>query len=355
MAVDVAVALNPPSLGKCVELEHGMPCNRDTDLPDIGMYSVAFSPDGTLAVTAAGDGRIKLWKVTRTGLEPDGRVITTMTQGRVAFSPDGKLLAVGGFGGELFLYEIATGMKSLLPGHMERVRGVQFHGSGSRLVTVDSTGVLKVWDVVGKRAESSTALFQGVAEPWSLAIVKGGPPATIWAAVGLGKVGSMPADGGLTIPGDGAYVWFGNLANTAQFSLLKADTDSVDAVAISPDDRYLLAGGEDSEIGVWDVLTRERPSRIGMVAPALFDPRNTNRTPLTGLSFAGDGRHVAASYGGPFYNAGVRIITVPGWQVLNTLPGMANSYYWVSVAFRPQGDMVIAGQIVCGLVTVCTD
>ncbi|HXI57551.1 MAG TPA: hypothetical protein VNO55_15900, partial [Polyangia bacterium] len=144
------VVTNPPSLSKCLEIEHAGPkamCDENTGVGDWAVYSVAFSPDGTLAVTAGGDSRVKLWKVSGTTLSPEGRVISAMLQGRVAFSPDGRILAVGGDQGDLFLYDLTTNLRTPLVGHTDRIRGVAFRSDGTRLVTVDRSGVVKAWDV----------------------------------------------------------------------------------------------------------------------------------------------------------------------------------------------------------------
>jgi WD40 repeat protein len=347
------VVTNPPSLSKCLEIEHAGPkamCDENTGVGDWAVYSVAFSPDGTLAATAGGDSRVKLWKVNGTTLSPEGRVISAMLQGRVAFSPDGKILAVGGDQGDLFLYDLTTNLRTTLAGHTDRIRGVAFRSDGTRLVTVDRSGVVKVWDVGTHQAVATVTLFGGMAAPWSLAIVKHTTGAALWAAVGLVKIDTPGTGTGGTLPSDAAYVWFGDLMNPAQSRLLNADTDEVDAVAISPDDRVLLAGGTSGIAHVWDIQTPTQPNPGAMI-PA---PLNSNQEaiPLAALAFGADGRFVAAAHGASSYGGSLRIIDAGTWQQRT----FTNStYYGVSVALRPQGDIFLAGEISCGLVEACAD
>jgi dipeptidyl aminopeptidase/acylaminoacyl peptidase len=73
--------------------------------PD-GVYSAAFSPDGTRIVTGCRDGRVRLWH------SAAGAELLTLTAGSLVydaqFSPDGKTIVAGIGGGDLMLWESAT-------------------------------------------------------------------------------------------------------------------------------------------------------------------------------------------------------------------------------------------------------
>jgi len=69
--------------------------------------SVAFSPDGTLAVIDGGQG-VDLWNATTQ------RLTAALTKAddsadAMAFSPDGRVLAVDGLNGDTALWDVTSG------------------------------------------------------------------------------------------------------------------------------------------------------------------------------------------------------------------------------------------------------
>jgi WD40 repeat protein len=69
------------------------------------VYSVAFSPDGTILASGSGDHKIKLWDVA-TGKEQATLKGHTGGVYSVAFSPDGTILASGSLDGTIKLWGV---------------------------------------------------------------------------------------------------------------------------------------------------------------------------------------------------------------------------------------------------------
>lgn len=230
--------------------------------PYVTAKFVAFSPDGqvfgsggkTLAFSSDGktiatDGRgsyVKLWNaLSRKELnKPEGKFVDgAVNINRVAagdgiafysVSPPDKVLTTGGDNTAIRLWDVAT-RKPLrsLTGVANPIRAVAFSHNGQLLGSAGSNNVIKLWDF-------DTGQFLR-----SLTIVSTG-------------------DGETT--GSNTTELIDLTANRLQLKdnlspddpLRRVLGPSTSNIAFSPDDKFLVAGGEDQVVRVWDVSTGKR-------------------------------------------------------------------------------------------------
>jgi WD40 repeat protein len=228
--------------------------------------SVAFSPDGTLAVIDGGDGA-DLWNVTT------HRMIAALTKAddsadAMAFSPDGRMLAVDGLAGDVALWDVTNGH---LIADLDNPSGyarisLAFAPDGQMLAAADAGEKTEVWNVrTGRLITTLTTpdYVEGVAfspDGRTLAL------AELHGKVILREVATWRPIGTLTAPGGGG----------------------IDAVAFSPDGRMLAVGTANRRVYVWDVATWR------LIDTAVTPDGGT----VSGLAFSPDSRTLAFSDGG---------------------------------------------------------
>ena len=184
------------------------------------MFAVAYSPKGNIVAAGYQDASIRLWDANSGKLIRLLEVDADMVSG-VAFSNDEKQLVSAGGDGTVRLWDVATGKP------LQRLEtGAHLH---SLSLSADGTRALCAGDVFNKAM-------------WTI---------QLWDL----KKGER-----IRRPGD-------------------ESSTNVHAVAISPDGRWALSGGQDSIVRLWDVASgqklQELPDHSGWLgAPAFsFDGR----------------------------------------------------------------------------------
>jgi RNA polymerase sigma factor (sigma-70 family) len=127
----------------------GVKSLREIDLPDLRPEALAVSPDGRWAVAGGGGNteQAKLWlcdlkRARARRLAEQGEVGVAS----VAYSPDGRLLATGDYNRQARLWEVATGRELfLLSGHVRSVAAVAFSPDGRLLATADGQPTTIYW------------------------------------------------------------------------------------------------------------------------------------------------------------------------------------------------------------------
>lgn len=207
-------------------------------------------------------------------------------------------------------------------GHLGIVRSVAFTTSTNRLVSAGDDKIIRVWDLASKRTEFVLRGQAGPGKEGSITALAISPDDR-WMAAG----GWFSADGALEpCCGD---VRLYDLAQRKQVTLLKGHTDALTSLAFSSDGRFLLSGGADKSAILWDVETRK-------ALKTFSSQKKTAVTAVTSVGFAEGGATAVTADADGF----VRL-----WNISD---GIAKREYRLNapvtaLAISPQGTLIAAG------------
>ena len=265
-----------------------------------GVYSVAFSPDGS-TLASDRDNTVQLWDAA-TGQEietkklfwvdigghvtadinsiafsPDGRMIAGGIHERgsicfwdaatgekirsiredaanalhwintVAFSVDSKMFASGSEDGSLYLRDVEKGGRlRTLTKNTENIFSVAFSSDGETLASGNSGNTIRLWDInTGEKLE------------------------TLWGHTDWVFSVAFSPDGQTLASGSrDKTVRLWDMTTRQQLSTFTGHTSVVWSVAFSPDGRTLASGSEDKTIRLWNAITSEQLAILtGHTAP----------------------------------------------------------------------------------------
>jgi WD40 repeat protein len=252
----------------------------------------------------------------------------------MAFSQDGTRLAVGGGDGTVAILEFPKMTRvATLMGHPAGIIYVAFSNDASRLVSIDSSWNLKLWNLATTK-ELKAFTFPTDLHSYSLS--PGGQPASLWLA---------------TSDNNGTGFVLRDLAADPVTVINASAAMEVYAVAFSPDGQQLAVDTADGRMTLWDVSNKMKP----VEGPALWaaPPATGNVLIATEAVFSTDGRFVAAS--------GSLGYTAPGdIKMAQTVPpGLKASVVTdsaaMSIDWSRDGKAIATGSWRCGKVTFCRD
>jgi WD40 repeat protein/serine/threonine protein kinase len=279
--------------------------------------ALAFSADGQRLASASLRGSVRLWDA-RTGqllhpLPHSGNVHA------VAFSPDGRRLASAGEDKSVHIWDTMTGREVLgLHGHTDMCQCVTYSPDGRRLASASSDGTIRIWDATPLRGDEGQELrtfarhneeIRSVAvSPDGARIVSAGDgsPVRVWDPATGQECFNFPDHSLLvfsvawhpdgrriaTAGSDGrkqaVKVWDASDGRVHYEIFVGRNTSAgpYQAVAFSPDGRYLVTGKLEGTVQVWDAETGREISTL-----------DTHDREIRGVAFSRKGGHLATASG----------------------------------------------------------
>jgi hypothetical protein len=245
------------------------------------VFSVAFSPDGRLALSGSFDQTLKLWDVN------SGREIRTFKGHShyvlsVAFSPDGRLALSGSADNTLKLWDVNSGREiRTFKGHSSLVFSVAFSPDGRLALSASSDKTFKLWDVNSGREirtfkghshsvravafspDGRLALSGSYDKTLKLWDVNSGRQ--IYTFKGHSKYVNAVAfspDGRLALSGSYGTLKLWDVNSRREIRTFKGHSNWVFSVAFSPDGRLALSGSDDGSSRLWNVQTGDEIAQM---------------------------------------------------------------------------------------------
>jgi WD40 repeat protein len=358
-------------------------------LPQDRANSVAFSPADDLLAAGGVAGLVRLWRYRWTGdargslrVEPEGGPLPHGSEvNAVAFSPEGTRLAAGGDGGGVTLWTVPAwdDLPAWLP-HDKGVNAVAFHPKdGRRLAAAGEDGKVLVWDTgsptplytitrdppVNTAPSKSAAAVKAVAfDPRGDRLATGDEDGAVvlWAADSGRLLLALNDD-----TGSGGTYWRGLAARPGD--RFRAHIASVKTIAFSPDEKWVVTGGREGLVKVWNATTGQLELPLTghqkIVSGAAFNPRDPKQLatssddyttkvwaldpdaqpypqagaePLNCVAVSADGSRVAASSWAGWAKVWD---TATGAEVWNLPTGHHNVVG--AVGFSPDGTRLVTG------------
>ncbi|MBO3753008.1 WD40 repeat domain-containing protein [Streptosporangiaceae bacterium NEAU-GS5] len=268
------------------------------------VHAVAFGPHG-MFVTGGADGMVRLWQIP-TGT-PAGLLDKLDAAVQLAVSsPDGRIIAVA-VAERVMLWDPAAQklIGAPLDGDEGLVNGLAFNHDGSLLAAAGADGVVVIWDLIRHRP---TRLSYG-------------------HRAGINSV-QFSKDDRTLLAANLRTAWRWDVSSGRVLEPVYTHPESwINAVALSPDAKTLVMGGQEGALTIWDVRSGRRTHTI-----------RTNSGAVLAIGFTADGSLLAS--GGQ--NGLVQVWDTATWRQRRA-PLTGHDDPVTAVAFSPQEHILASG------------
>jgi WD40 repeat protein len=233
------------------------------------VWNVAFSPDGQLLASASADGTARVWNVAQGVMTKSLNFPNQVTS--VAFSPDGETLAVGGVdrfpSAAVWTWAVASWKPILKLPEYWNIPSLAFAPDGQVLVGGGTSRNVRVWRT------SNGVVVHVLNHPGQVADLAISPDGKRVATA----LCAQSADGGC----QRGQVWIWDLDRGTLVKQLGNFGNWAQAVAFAHDGSILFAGSQDGTLAAWD--------------SASFAPLPVPAAPasIEALAVSPDGRYLA--------------------------------------------------------------
>jgi WD40 repeat protein len=191
--------------------------------------AIQISPDGEWVAAASYGGRAMVW--TLEGEDVVGIKASKKNLSAVALSPNGKILVTSGLGDDILLWSLPSGEPiGSLSGHETAVWGLTFIDEGRTLVSLGYEQSMRFWDT--ESWQESRVVRSNVA--------------------GVRGMVFSPDEGTVALSME-SKVQLWSVKEWELQAELPVSTKVVSAMAFSPDGQWLVLGGADKKIRVWEL------------------------------------------------------------------------------------------------------
>ena len=238
-----------------------------------GWGYVAYSPDGGVLAGDA-DKKIILWEMTsgKRLLTLEGHTALVYS---VAFSPDGSILASGSYDNNVILWEVMSGKRLRALGNNPRTaNNAAFSPDDPSLVKWLSgiSILLELWEVA-RREQLPRPVNSVTFSPDGRVLASGtwGHSVIFWEVASgnhlrileghTGKVNSVafsPDGNNLASGSQDQSVILWEVTSGKHLRILEGHTGEVNSVVFSPDGNILVSGSEDKTVIIWEVESGKR-------------------------------------------------------------------------------------------------